>query len=277
MKKILFLTIAITACLHNTTYAQNYEGNVDMQDNDQHYNHHKHDHLDMNRVRFGAYIAPNSSWMHPTASKSDDGNYHVQSDGSIIGYSWGLMADYFFSENYGIATGFNLNTTGGQIFANGSSNPNPNAPNDVLAAKFKYHLQFLEIPFALKLRSDEVGPSGVKIFGQVGLTLGINISRKADYDVTYNDSYGTQQTISGNNEKLTGVLATPPIDLQMNVGAGMEVPITEKMRFYTGLFFNNAFLPDATNPQNYELGYKGSFTDGNIRLNSMSLRLGLFF
>ena len=71
--------------------------------------------IDMNRVRFGAYFAPNVSWMKPVSAKSDNGLYRVTSGGSKVGYTWGLLADYFFTENYGIATGFQLNTTGGTI------------------------------------------------------------------------------------------------------------------------------------------------------------------
>jgi len=218
--------------------------------------------------------------MHPTASQSNDGHYLVNSKGGKAGYSWGLMAEYFFAPNYGIATGFDLSTTGGKIES--TLNPNkvdPNAPNTVLSSDFNYKLQYLEIPFNLKLRSDPFGDPlhGIRIFGQIGLTAGINISRKATFDIDYNDENGKPTTLQGSNVKLQGVLAVPPVMLQMNVGAGIEYPITQKLLFYTGLFFNNGFLPSAVNPQNFELGYNGSFTNGNVRLNNFALRVGLFF
>ena len=69
--------------------------------------------------------------------------------------------------------------------------------------------------------------------------------------------------------------------LQMNIGAGAEYPISNKLTAYAGLFFNNGFTPDATAPQKYDsekLGYgKGEFKDGNTRLNNFALRIGLFF
>jgi len=228
------------------------------------------------RLRFGAYIAPNLSWMHPTAGKSDDGRFSVQSNGSKIGYSWGLVAEYFFTENYGLSTGFQLNTTGGKISTRNTADTAVPLPNTVIAADFDYNLQYLEIPFNLKLRSDELG-GGVRFFGQIGLTAGINIGKKATYTVAYRDESNMPETQAGKKEKLVGSLTMAPAMLQLNVGAGLEYPISGKMSFYTGVFFNNGFLPDATSPDKFGLGYDGTFTDGKIRLNNLALRVGLLF
>lgn len=65
----------------------------------------------------------------------------------------------------------------------------------------------------------------------------------------------------------------------MNLGAGAEYDLGHNMKGYAGIFFNNGFLPDATKPNNYKLGTYGNlpFTDGNVRLNSFSLRIGIYF
>lgn len=234
--------------------------------------------IDFRKIQFGIYAAPNISWMHPTASKSDDGNYYVQNKGARAGYMWGLMMDYFFAPNYGFTTGFDLNTTGGRIAT--QYNPtyvNNAAANTVLFTDFDYRLQYLEVPFNLKLRSDRLNKEGLRLFGQLGLALTINISKKADYNVNYNDEVGINRTVQGENEKLTGTLSATPAMLQMNIGGGLEYPITPKLHLYTGIFFNNSFLPNTVSPQNYDLGYKGSFTDGYVRLNNLALRIGIFF
>lgn len=241
--------------------------------------------LDVGKMRFGLFVAPNISWMKPTASKSNDGLYLVNSEGSKLGYSWGLMADYFFSENYGIATGFQLNTTGGKIQANYNTNNTSNiSPNQLVkAAYFDYKLQYLEVPFGLKLMSDNLS-GGIRVFGNIGVTLGINISKKVTYDVTYTDTMTSggqlvtvDRNLTGENEKLKGGLSVTPVLLQMNLGAGIEYQITDKLSFYTGLFFNNGFTPDVTNPKEINMGYKGNFSDANTRLNNMSLRIGMYF
>ena len=233
--------------------------------------------ININKLRFGAYFAPAVSWLQPTASKSDDGNYFVSSNGAKPGYTWGLMADYFFAPNYGIATGFNINTIGGNLINSATSKLDTTTANTVKYANFDYTLQFIEIPLALKLQSDPLSAKGLRIFGQIGLTLAINIGRKIDYTVNYNDNNGLPAVASGNNEKLEGTLAVPPVMIQMNLGAGLEYPIRQKLAFYFGLFFNNGFLPSAVNPQNYTLDYTGSFSSTNTRLNSFAFRFGMFF
>lgn len=233
-----------------------------------------------NNFRFGVFVAPNISWLKPTANKSDDKLYLVSSQGNKLGYSWGLMIDYPFAENYGFSTGFQITSTGGKILATENLNTTqPNTINRVKSADFDYRLQFLELPFALKLRSDELS-SGIHVFGQMGLSLGINLSKKASYDVVYTDTMAGQiveKSVSERNEKIFGSLSIPPAMIALNLGGGIEYPISEKMNFYLGLFFTNNFAPDATNPNRLDLDYKGKFSDGNVRLNNFALRVGLFF
>lgn len=231
--------------------------------------------IDQNKLRFGAYVSPTISWMRPTTSKSDDGNYAVTNDGSKIGFTYGLMAEYDFASNYGLITGLQVNSTGGKIKA--VAVDQTLAPSKVYNADFDYKLQYLEIPLALKLRTDPI--SGFRFFGQVGITAGFNIAKKATYKVTYTDENSVMQPeATGDKEKIKGALAIAPVMLQMNIGAGAEYPISDKLTAYIGLFFNNGFAPDATNPNKFDLDtYKGSFKDGNTRLNNFALRIGLFF
>lgn len=231
-------------------------------------------------MRFGVFIAPNISWMKPTANKSDDRQYLVTANGSRTGFTWGLMIDNFFSENYGVSWGFYLNTTGGKILAENNPAVLPsNTPDIVRSADFSYRLQYVEIPLALKLMSDEL-PGGYKVFGNIGAALALNVSKRATYDVRYYKSLANgnvELPATGDNEKLTGGFSITPVLLEMQIGGGLEYPISEKVSFYTGLFFNNGFGPDVTNPRKYDLGYTGQFTDGSIRLNNFALRIGLFF
>ena len=232
-----------------------------------------------NGWRFGIFLAPNVSWMKPTANKSNDKLYLVNSQGNKMGYSWGLMVDRPFAENYGIATGFHITSTGGKILAEeNTAVVQPAVANRVTIADFDYRLQYIEVPLALKLRSDEVG-NGLHVFGQMGLSLGINISKKATYEVTYTDATAPNgvRTIDGENEKVFGGLAIAPAMLSLNLGGGLEYPISSKMALYMGLFFNNGFVPDVTNPAQLDMGYKGKFSDGNVRLNNLALRFGIFF
>jgi opacity protein-like surface antigen len=230
------------------------------------------------KARFGVFLAPNFSWMKPTANKSDDKQYLVTGDGSKTGFMWGLMMDYFFSDNYALATGFQINYTGGKITSTiNPAMPAPTTPNVVQTASLDYKIQYLEVPFALKLRSDDM--NGVRVFGQIGINIGVPLSKKASYNITYTDTVGGASktlAVNGENEKLRG-LGISPVLLQMNLGGGLEYSITEKMSIYAGVFYNNGFIPDVTNPKDLDLGFKGNFSDGNIRLNNIAIRIGMFF
>jgi hypothetical protein len=238
-------------------------------------NDHK---VDINRLRFGAFIAPNLSWMKPTAATDDEKQYNVSSDGTKLGFTYGLMADYFFAENYGFVTGLQINSTGGKVTS--TAIDKNKAPDKVMKATFDYRLQYLEVPLALKLRTDDI--SGFHFFGQLGITAAFNIGKKADYSVDYyGDTATTLLNKSDTKAKLTGSLGhIAPVLFQMNIGAGAEYLISNKLTAYFGLFFNNGFAPDATKPDLFDednLGYKGTFRDANTRLNNFSLRVGLFF
>ena len=158
--------------------------------------------------------------------------------------------------------------------------------NTISRASFDYNINMLEIPAAIKLRTDPV--SNFRFFGQAGVTLGVRISRMAAYELAYFDDNAQIMNITQTKDKLNsrGTLnpAFSPVNFQMNLGIGAEYPLTDKLAAYAGIFFNNGFLPDMTNPHNYEL-YNGStpiqvnstFRDGNVRFNNVALRLGIFF
>jgi len=234
--------------------------------------------INVNRLRFGAFVAPTISWMKPTASTDDDNKFNVESGGTRVGFIYGLMADYNFAPNYGIVTGIQINQTGGRIIA--TNRAQTGLVNDVLKADFTYRLQYVEIPLALKLRTDNI--SGFRFFGQLGASVGFNIGKKTDYTVTSIGGQGTAAyDTSGSKIKLTGDLGhIAPLMFQMNVGAGLEYPFNNRLTAYFGLFFNNGFAPDATKPNLFDedkLGYKGEFRDANTRLNNFAFRFGLFF
>lgn len=225
------------------------------------------------KFRFGAYLAPNISYMKPTTDKSDDGNHDVENAGSKVGFTYGLMMEYWFADNYGFVSGLQMNMAKGNILTNHTS---PNTPDAVRKSDIQYSLNYLEIPLNLKMRTDPI--ENFTFFGQAGFTLGINVAKKINYDITVNDNAGTAMSpFTGQNEKLKGMVAISPVLLSMNIGVGAEYPINNNLAGYFGFFFNNGFLPDVTNPSQYKIAGVPDFKDGNTRLNNFAFRLGLFF
>lgn len=270
MKKLL-LTLSGLALFASSSFAQSSYG------------------IDTKKMRFGAYLAPTIAWMK-SSSKTDDGkNYNIGSDGSKAGFMWGLMAEYYFQDNYALVTGLQMNMGGGKMTMDRAEKA-PMAKT-IDRASFDYNINFVEIPVAIKLRTDPV--SNFRFFGQAGVTLGARVGRKAAYELSYYgdaaNSTSDLLTATQSKDKL-GSRATlspgfAPVNFQMNLGIGAEYPLTDKLAAYVGIFFNNGFVPDMTNPQNYELydnnnkliDVNSTFKDGNVRFNNFALRLGIFF
>lgn len=221
------------------------------------------------KIRFGVFGAPTLSSMRPSAAK--DGTIMQENGGNKLGFTYGLMGDINFTDNYAIATGIQVNSTGGIINTSNSAA----LDGDAIRTSFKYSLQYFEIPVALKLKTDPIGK--ISIFGQAGLTIGFNISRKATYEIDQKRAIGDTSFVVNEKEKLTGSLGSiAPIVFQMNIGAGIQYAIGPKLDAYVGLFFNNGFAPNVTDPTKYT-NTPVKFTDGNTRLNNFALRLGFFF
>lgn len=221
-------------------------------------------------IRIGVYGAPTMSWMRPSAAK--DGAKTQENGGSKIGFTYGLMGDFHFAENYAVGTGIQVNSTGGKI---NTSNPNA-LKGEVSKSSFDYSVQYLEIPVALKLKTDRMGK--ISIFGQAGMTIGFNISKKMTYDMSVIDTGSSAKNYTvGEKEKIKGGIGNiAPIMFQMNIGAGIQYAIGKKLDAYAGIFFNNGFAPNATDPTKIS-NIPASFTDGNTRLNNFALRLGFYF
>ncbi|MGC4057352.1 MAG: porin family protein [Chitinophagaceae bacterium] len=223
----------------------------------------------LNRLRIGAVIAPGLAWMKPSAEK--DGNQTQRSAGNELSFMYGLMFDYEFAGNYAISTGLQINSTGGII-----ETSNPSAA-ELWASKthMNYSLQYIELPVAIKLKTDPI--NNFRIFGQAGLTVGFNIGKKATYEIVQkNSTLGDSVYKTDVKEKLTGGIGVvAPVMFQMNLGTGIQYAVSQNVDAYIGVFFNNGFAPNATDPtKNNKLP---KFTDGNTRMNSFSLRLGFYF
>ena len=103
---------------------------------------------------FGLKAAPQISWMKPDAD-----NY--SGNGAKIGFAWGFIAEFNFTENHSITTGFNMLFDGGKLkFPSVIDSVNGTMARD-------YSLKYVEFPFTLKMRTNQT--NGMRYFGRIGL------------------------------------------------------------------------------------------------------------
>ena len=190
---------------------------------------------------------PSVNWMRTSNSSTENGK-------SMLGYDFGLNGDFYFSEDerYSFSTGLQISNTGGEISYHSNSPFGFSGATLPAISKIKYQIRYMEIPFAIKLRTDQFNRA--KYWGLFGLSAMLKIAAKG----TSND--GTLKKANINDE-------VSPINLAMNVGIGFDYDIGGNNSVSTGLIFQNGLMDITTD---------NAFSDKTI-INSLKLKIGLIF
>ena len=190
---------------------------------------------------------PSVNWMRTSNSSTENGK-------SILGYDFGLNGDFYFSEDerYSFSTGMQISNTGGEISYHSNSPFSFSGSTLPAICKIKYQIRYIEIPLAIKLRTDQFNRA--KYWGLFGLSAMLNISAKG----TSNDGTLKKSNISDE---------VSPINLAMNVGIGFDYELNESNSVTTGLIFQNG-LTDVTTD---------NVVNDRTVINSLKLKFGLIF
>jgi hypothetical protein len=112
----------------------------------------------------------------------------LASNGTNLGLKMGLMGEFYFQENYALATGlgFSFNSGGTLLHSNtGIYWANSEVPADCAffmeeqqAPNLKYSIQYVEIPIGLKMRTREFGY--IRYFMEPNVGIGFRTQAKGD-------------------------------------------------------------------------------------------------
>lgn len=200
--KSLSLFISILSFLSISAKAQDYNSST----------------YDNKRVSMGIAISPNLSWLRY-------GDFDVKSSSAKVGYNYGLIADFAFSENYYFSSGLFIDNLRSQ-----SQTYNSQADGSTNTLTNNYRLQYAEIPFGIKLKSTQRYYRSY--YGQFGFTMGVKLSAKQEI---LNENRVVVQ--ESNNMKGDANL----LRLGLQIGGGVEWLLDHNLRLMTGLSFNNGF------------------------------------
>jgi len=188
-----------------------------------------------NNVQLGFTLTPNIGWLN-----FNDDDEATSSDGSRIGFSYGVLGDFSLAQNqnYYFSTAFTVTSVNGKA----------EITDETGISNAVYKLQYIEIPLTLKLKSNqnELG----RFYGQFGLGTGVKIGAKRDSGVG-NDDVNISKQINN-------------VRLSLIAGGGAEWRLDRNMALLTGLTFNNGFTDI----------FDGS---GNARSSYVAFNLGIFF
>ncbi len=241
-KKSIFLAFAL--CLANQIFAQSKAEEI------------------LTRYRFGLFGGVGYSSLKPTSSKAGtDYIYDVAKNNGKLAIEFGLNIEKGINKRYSFYSGLGLNWMGGSITSTKNVFTGKDSSSYANSAAMKYKLQYLQVPFGLKLKATSI--DRFQIYTQLGLDAGILIGRKANYTID-----GATNT----NEKL-GIKTLNPISLGFQAGIGTEFEVTDNNSAFAGILYHNGFL-DHTFP--LQRGTK-PFNDGNVRGNVITVRIGYYF
>lgn len=225
-------------------------------------------------IRFGFQMSPSFSWMSTSVN-------HINSSGTNLGLKLGLIGEYYFRENYAVTSGigFHFNAGGTLLHENeGFYWRNSDIPtsilNDSLAfeanTKFKYGIQYLEIPLGLKLRTREFGY--MRYFLHPLITMGFKSQARGQIEgIGIDDAdekYNIRKEVNG-------------INLSWGLGGGLEYTISSSTSLVGGLYFQNGFadVTDDKRGQYYDMNdnnlLKAEKSKGVVR--SITFHLGIMF
>lgn len=220
-------------------------------------------------VRFGIKLAPNMSWF-----KSDTKG--LESDGSKLGYTFGLVTEFPIGEkgNYRFATGLFLNAVGGKYLQAYSYTENNQSLTKKLGSDVK--LQYIQIPVTMKLMTNEIGY--MRYYGQIGFDVAANVKAKANYDdaVVTTDPNTQETSVSFRKMDKEDIKdRIQPVRAGLVVGAGLEYNFSGSTTVQAGVTYNNGLtnllkkveVPDGN----------GNMKKAKLLQNYLELNLALFF
>ena len=168
---------------------------------------------------FGLKAAPQISWIKPDVDT-------YEGAGAKMGFAWGFIAEFNFTENHSIATGFNMLFNGGKLKF-------PAVQGEETGTMIRdYSIKYIEIPLSLKMRTNDI--NGMRYFGRIGLGTAFKLGAKKTDEFT--PQGGSAITSQKSNYDDIALFRESLI-----VGLGAEYEINEGPKLGVELTFNNGF------------------------------------
>jgi opacity protein-like surface antigen len=223
--------------------------------------------------RFGVQASPGISWLRTSDKK-------LERAGSNLGIKIGVQGEYYFQSNYAFVTGlgFGLNQGGTiqngyplGIFWNNSELSDTKFDTLEMNAKLHYRINYIEIPFGLKLRGGSNEDARFRYYVEAPMfTLGF-VSK------SLGDIRGTngQNTEDENiREDING------LSLSWGMGAGVEYEVATKTTLVAGLAYQQMFT-DVTQDDGF-VRKTAAATEltpekSKATMGIITLKIGVFF
>ena len=225
---------------------------------------------------FGFKLGPSFDW---TGSKTGA----ATNQGAGVGFDVGLVAEYYFAENYAIVTGVNVDFVNGHYKFDDMRNLSAiDTITDYQLGTVdrQFKTTIYEIPLMLKMVTPELGGLPLRAYAQVGGAFG------------YTQRVKVQDAFSLGDLKDDAFRATDgeynPFHASLRIGTGAEYALLETTRVFAGIYFSHDFLNSISSgaqgiTSNYRKYYCGNKDLGardlelNVLQNRIGIEVGVFF
>ena len=214
-----------------------------------------------NGFAFGFKLGPGFDWTGSTTGAAVN-------EGLRTGFGVGVVAEYYFADNYAIVTGVNVNMNRGHYsFENAR---NAMGADSVAFVEYynvdrMYKATVYEIPLMLKMMTNELGNLPLRAYAQVGAGLGY-----AQRVKVMDDNSGNY---AASNKEYSNLRAS------LKIGAGAQYALDESTRVFAGVYFSHDFLNNINSiaPNHYKFYFDGDDKIGEreTKLNMLQNRFGV--
>ncbi len=225
---------------------------------------------------FGFRMGPNFDW---TGSKTGS----AVNNGTKGGFDLGVVAEYYFAENYAIVTGVNVDFLGGKYKYDDKRNISTIdtiADYQLGTVERQFKTTIYEIPLMLKMATPELGNLPLRAYAQVGGAFGYT------QRVKVMDSFTLGNLVDNDYRATKGEYN--PFHASLRIGAGAEYSLLETTRVFAGIYFSHDFLNNISSgamgiTSNYRKYYNGDKNLGerdlehNVLQNRIGIEVGILF
>ncbi len=218
---------------------------------------------------FGLRLGPNFNWIGSRAGAAEN---HGDKSGTDVGFDLGFVAEYYFTENYALVTGVNVNFLRGQYdFADKRVIGNDTILG-VVDRKFKSTV--FEIPLMFKMVTPELGSIPLRLYAQLGGAFGVSPRVKVKDIFPLGGISEDQYRVAKGEYN--------PIHASLRAGIGANYEILETMKVFLGCYYSYDILNGISSgvqgiTSNYRKYYQGdkAFGERDVRLDIHQHRIGI--
>lgn len=211
---------------------------------------------------FGFKFGPGFDWTGSTTGAAIN-------EGTRMGFGVGVMAEYYFANNYAIVTGINVNMNRGHYKFDKGRMVNETLVTYPVERYFKSNVY--EIPLMLKMVTNQYGSLPIRYYAQVGGGIGYAQKVKVKDGI---DGAAMAENYTTTDKEYSNIRAS------LKIGTGAQYSIDESTRIFLGLYYSHDFINNINyiTPNHYSNYYDvegNKIGERDKKLNLLQNRFGI--